>query len=65
MTTEPMIVVRVPPELRHAGCGGVWWQTSLAISRLEHGLGHEAYRCEKCGERIKYVPLEKDARHGD
>ena len=28
----------------------------LTLSRLEEGLGHEGFQCDKCGERVKYVP---------
>ena len=28
----------------------------IDLSRLEEGLGHEGYRCDKCGYRIKRVP---------
>ena len=31
-------------------CGGVLWR--LQLSRLEEGLGHEGYRCEKWGRPV-------------
>lgn len=33
---------------------GILWRTDL--SRLEEGLGHEGFTCEKCKHSIKYVP---------
>lgn len=37
--------------------GGVMFRVDL--SRLEEGLGHEAWRCDKCGYVVKYVPKER------
>ena len=28
----------------------------IQLSRLEEGLGHEGFRCDKCGYSVKYVP---------
>ncbi len=30
----------------------------VSLSRLEEGLGHEAFRCEKCDTTIKVIPKE-------
>lgn len=35
-------------------CSGAMWR--LDLSRLEEGLGHEGFACDKCGLRVKYVP---------
>jgi len=35
-------------------CMGVMFR--ITISRLEEGLGHEGFECDKCGRRVKYVP---------
>lgn len=35
-------------------CMGVMFR--LTLSRLEEGLGHEGFQCDKCGRRVKYVP---------
>jgi len=35
-------------------CPGVMFRRDL--SRIEEGLGHEGYMCDKCGRRVKYVP---------
>jgi hypothetical protein len=37
-------------------CMGVMFR--LTLSRLEEGLGHEGFQCDKCGRRVKYVPPE-------
>lgn len=37
-----------------SGCKGTLWR--LSLSRLEEGLGHEGFCCEKCGRTVKYVP---------
>lgn len=37
-------------------CRGVMFAQHL--SRLEEGLGHEGYKCDKCGYAVKYVPKE-------
>jgi hypothetical protein len=29
------------------------------LSRLEEGLGHEGFQCDKCGHTVKYVPKDK------
>lgn len=28
----------------------------IPLSRIEEGMGHEGFECDKCGERRKYVP---------
>jgi hypothetical protein len=28
----------------------------INLSRIEEGLGHEGYRCDRCGHTIKRVP---------
>lgn len=35
-------------------CPGVMFRVNL--SRLEEGLGHEGFQCDKCGRKVKYVP---------
>ena len=41
--------------VRHPkSCGGVLARVTL--SRLEEGLGHEGFRCDKCGRGVKRVP---------
>lgn len=37
-------------------CMGVMFR--LTLSRLEEGLGHEGFQCDKCGRRVKYVPVQ-------
>lgn len=37
-------------------CRGVLMRQTL--SRLEEGLGHEGFKCDKCNRRVKYVPKE-------
>lgn len=37
-------------------CRGVLFR--MTLSRLEEGLGHEGYKCDKCGHKIKHVPKE-------
>ena len=34
-------------------CRGVMGRVTL--SRLEEGLGHEGFECDKCHRRVKYV----------
>lgn len=29
---------------------------AVPLSRLEEGLGHEGFKCDKCGKSVKYVP---------
>lgn len=50
------VVVRKPVEVTCGAlkCTGVMWR--LTLSRLEEGLGHEGFACDKCGRRVKYVP---------
>lgn len=37
-------------------CRGIMWRVDL--SRLEEALGHEGYRCDTCGARIKTIPVD-------
>lgn len=39
---------------RRGDARGIYMRVTL--SRLEEGLGHAGYACDKCGHRIKYVP---------
>lgn len=36
------------------GCRGV--MSRVTLSRLEEGLGHEGFECDKCHRKVKYVP---------
>ena len=38
-------------------CPGVMMR--LTLSRLEEGLGHEGFECDKCHRRVKYVPSKE------
>ena len=57
---KPFTIVRKPVGVGCPACAkakrlhGVMFR--LTLSRLEEGLGHEGFQCDKCGERIKYVP---------
>lgn len=31
----------------------------LTLSRLEEGLGHEGFQCDKCGVKVKRVPAKE------
>jgi hypothetical protein len=59
---KPFIVTHKPVGVGCPACHkakrlhGVMFR--LTLSRLEEGLGHEGFECDKCGERIKYVPKE-------
>jgi hypothetical protein len=49
------VVGSIPPAKgATAKCMGVMFR--LTLSRLEEGLGHEGFECDKCGRRVKYVP---------
>lgn len=54
--TKPFKVTHKPiTDIKCRACKrGVLW--SVQLSRLEEGLGHEGYACDKCRNRIKYVP---------
>ncbi len=71
-TLKPMTIVRMPVGVNCSSqgphvvgsiwpakgatpmCRGVMFR--LTLSRLEEGLGHEGFACDKCGRRVKYVP---------
>ncbi len=58
-TKQPREITRKPVErvtCGKSGCRGVLRRVTL--SRLEEGLGHEGFDCDKCGRRLKYVPTE-------
>lgn len=48
VTRRPIVECPVPR------CSGVLWRVPL--SRLEEGLHHEGFRCDKCEHAVKYVP---------
>lgn len=54
-TTAFEITRKPVASIRCGACrrGTLW---AVQLSRLEEGLGHEGYACDKCGHRIKYVP---------
>lgn len=57
-TKQPVIVVRKPVEVNCVKCkGGVMFRVQL--SRLEEGLGHEGFKCDKCGHSVKHVPVSR------
>lgn len=37
-------------------CDGVMFP--VAVSRLEAGLGHQTYQCDRCGRQVKHVPRD-------
>ena len=49
VTTKP-----VPVDCMIDGYAGIYF--SVTVSRLESGLGHEGYACDKCGHKVKHVP---------
>jgi hypothetical protein len=71
MTEKPMVVVHKPVGVNCSGQGphvtGSIWPAKgatpmcrgvmgrITLSRLEEGLGHEGFKCDKCGRRVKYV----------
>jgi hypothetical protein len=64
MITKSFTIVRKPVSVSCAACikykrrpPGVMFR--LTLSRLEEGLGHEGFECDKCGERVKYMPQKE------
>jgi hypothetical protein len=75
LAPKPTVVVRKPVGVNCSGqgphvvgsifpakgatprCRGVMGR--ITLSRLEEGLGHEGFECDKCGRRVKYVPPER------
>lgn len=48
-------ITRKPVSIACPACEkGVLFRVDL--SRLEEGLQHQGYRCDRCGYAVKYVP---------
>lgn len=47
------VVGGIPPVEGGGMCQGV--MSRIALSRLEEGLGHEGFECDKCHRRVKYI----------
>lgn len=47
------VVGSIPPAKGGGKCSGL--MRRIDLSRLEEGLGHEGYECDKCGRRLKYI----------
>jgi hypothetical protein len=50
----PTIVKNPPGATCPDKCDGLLMRYTL--SRLEEGLGHEGFECDRCRKRLKYVP---------
>lgn len=52
-TNAGNVVDAVPPAPGGGKCNGL--MARISLSRLEEGLGHEGYECQKCKRRVKYI----------
>ena len=50
------VVGSIPPAKGGGKCNGIMRRINL--SRMEDGLGHEGFECDRCSRRVKFVPRD-------